>query len=88
MEQNKKRKMYELIAVKKVEIPSPAHPDGVMKKTYWNTVGRAWPLANGSDGLSLEIFMLGGQRFVIKESLRNQASEVATTLNDADDTPF
>ena len=88
MEQNKKRKMYELIAVKDVEIPSPAHPDGVMKKTYWNTVGRAWPLANGSDGLSLEIFMFGAQRFVIKESLRNQQPDVATAPADSDDTPF
>lgn len=80
--------MYELIAIKEGQIPSPAHPGGVMKKTYWNTVGRAWPLANGSDGLSLEIFMFGGQRFVIKEGLRNQPAEPAAPASEADDTPF
>lgn len=39
-------------------------------RTYWHSIGVAFPLTNGSNGLSLKLHMFPNLRIVVKESIR------------------
>lgn len=40
-------------------------------RTYWKTVGVAFPLLNGGTGLRLKLDMFPGLRLYVKESLKS-----------------
>ncbi len=56
-------------------------------RTYWRTIGVAFPLNNGSPGFSLQLHMYPNLSIFIKESLRPYGVSKQST-NQEDDTPF
>lgn len=63
--------------------------EGKNGKTYWHNLGVAFPLTNGSNGLSLKLHMFPGLRIFVKESIRPVG--LAKTNRDetpAEDAPF
>ena len=56
-------------------------------RTYWRTVGVAFPLNNGSPGFSLQLYMYPNLSIFIKESLRPYGVSKQPTAH-VDDTPF
>ena len=58
-------------------------------KTYWHNIGVAFPLTNGSKGLSLKLHMFPGLRVYVKESIRAVGAARATRENTLpEETPF
>ncbi len=53
-------------------------------RTYWHNVGVAFPLTNGSNGLSLKLHMFPGLRLFVKESIR----PVGAQKQNAEEAPF
>ncbi len=44
--------------------------EGKNGRTYWQTIGVAFPLSNGANGLSMKLNMFPNLRIYIKESIR------------------
>ena len=58
-------------------------------RTYWHSIGVAFPLSNGSNGLSLKLHMFPNLRIVVKESIRAVGAAKANREEmREEDTPF
>lgn len=56
-------------------------------RTYWRTVGVAFPLNNGSPGFSLRLHMFPSLNIYVKESLR-PSSVTSKEQAETDNIPF
>ena len=75
-----KKKAYEVVSPEEY-----TDKDG-QKQTVWYRVGSAWDLANGSKGFRMKLFGNLFQKFIIKESLKNEVE--ANEEGKEEETPF
>jgi hypothetical protein len=63
--------------------------EGKNGRTYWQNIGVAFPLTNGSKGLSLKLHMFPGLRVFVMESIRPVGAAKHNRENDpVEETPF
>ncbi len=63
--------------------------EGKNGRTYWQNIGVAFPLTNGSKGLSLKLHMFPGLRVFVMESIRPVgAAKHTREIEPVEETPF